>query len=76
MKKLIIRNLKEFFEQDFNHQFKILADLEDRLQTSETIEEHILIPYSNSSDAIFELIKIDYSKKTIFTYHFTNTIAS
>jgi hypothetical protein len=75
MKKVIIRNLKEFFEQDFNHQFKILADLEERVQTSETIEQNILIPYSNSSDAIFELIKIDYSKKTIFTYHFSNTIS-
>ena len=76
MKKLIIRNLKEFFEQDFNCQFKILSDLEQIIQTSETIENNILIPYSNNSDAIFELIKIDYSKKTIFTYHFTNTIAS
>lgn len=75
MKKLIIRNLKEFFEQDFDSQFKMLSELELRIQNNETIEQCILIPYKKEGDAIFDLVKIDYSKKTIFTYQFSNTVS-
>ena len=75
MKKLIIRNLKEFFEQDFDNQFKMLSELENRIVNSETIEECVLIPYKENGDAIFDLVKIDYSKKTVFTYHYSNTVS-
>jgi hypothetical protein len=75
MKKLIIRNLKEFFEQDFNCQFKMLAQLENEIQNSDSIKECILIPYKQDGDAIFDLVKIDYLKKTVFTYQFTTTVA-
>lgn len=76
MKKLIVRNLKEFFANDFNNQFKILADLENEIQESKESKNTILIPYSNNADAIFDLIKIDFAKNcTVYTYHFSNTIS-
>jgi hypothetical protein len=75
MKKLIIRNLKEFFEQDFNSQFKILAELEGEVQNSVAIQECILIPYKSEGDVIFNLVKIDYLNKTVFTYHYSSTVS-
>lgn len=73
MKKLVIRNLKDFFEADFNNQFQMLGNLEKQLNESELIENVLLVPYKDDGFAIFDLIKIDYSKKTIYTYHYSST---
>ena len=73
MKKLVIRNLKDFFEADFNNQFQILGNLEKQLNESELIENVLLVPYKDDGFAVFDLIKIDYSKKTIYTYHYSST---
>ena len=75
MKKLIIRNLKDFFEADFNNQFQMLGNLEKQLNELDTIQNVLLVPYKDDGVAIFDLVKIDYSKKTIYTYHYS-TIAS
>ena len=73
MKKLVIINLKDFFEADFNNQFQILGNLEKQLNESELIENVLLVPYKDDGFAVFDLIKIDYSKKTIYTYHYSST---
>lgn len=73
MKKLVIRNLKDFFEADFNNQFQMLGNLEKQLNESGLIENVLLVPYKDDGVAIFDLIKIDYSKKTIYTYHYSST---
>ena len=76
MKKLVIRNLKEFFETGFNNQFQILGNLENKIQKSESIENTIFIPYKDEGDVIFDLIKIDYLKSiTVFTYQYSSTIS-
>lgn len=73
MKKLIIRNLKEFFDIDFNNQFQILGNLEKQINESESILTTIDVKVNDNVIAIFDLVKIDYSKKTIFTYHYSTT---
>jgi len=73
MKKLVIRNLKDFFELDCNNQFQVLANLEKKLVESNEIQNTITVNINDNSIAFFDLVKIDYSKKTIFTYHFSTT---
>lgn len=76
MKKLIIRNLKDYFKLEFEKQFQILGELEKKIQQSESIENTILIPYKDEGDVIFDLVKIDYLKSiTVFTYQYSTTIS-
>lgn len=76
MKKLIIRNLKDYFKLEFDKQFQILGELEKQIQQSESIENTILIPYKDEGDVIFDLVKIDYLKSiTVFTYQYSTTIS-
>lgn len=76
MKKLVIRNLKDYFKLEFDKQFQILGELEKQIQQSESIENTILIPYKDEGDVIFDLVKIDYLKSiTVFTYQYSTTIS-
>lgn len=69
MKKLIIRNLKDFFEMNFDNQFQVLADLEKQIQNSNETLHTVL-----SDKAVFDLVKIDFIKKnTVYTYQYTIT---
>ncbi len=73
MKKLIVLNLKEFFEIGFNNQFKILSELEKEVFESTEIQETICVSYSDDGIVIFDLTKIEYKAKTIFYYSYTTT---
>jgi hypothetical protein len=73
MKKLIVLNLKEFFEIGFNNQFKILSELEKQVVESIEIQETICVSYSDDGIVIFDLTKIEYKTKTIFYYSYTTT---
>ena len=75
MKKVIIINLKEFFEIGFNNQFNILAELEKEVVESSEIKSTILIPYKDDGDVIFDLTKIEYKTKTVFYYSYSTTIS-
>lgn len=75
MKKVIINNLKEFFEIGFNNQFNILAELEKEVVESSEIKSTILIPYKEHGDVIFDLTKIEYKTKTVFYYSYSSTIS-
>lgn len=75
MKKVIIINLKEFFEIGFNNQFNILAELEKEVVESSEIKSTILIPYKDDGDVIFDLTKIEYKTKTVFYYSFFSTVS-
>lgn len=73
MKKLIIRNLKDFFNAGFDNSFQILGDLERKLNSEKEIQNVMIIPYKENGDIIFELVSINYNKQTVYTYHYTNT---
>jgi hypothetical protein len=73
MKKLVIRNLKDFFEIDFDNQFQVLGELEKKLNESSNVLTTIDVKVNDNVFAIFDLIKIEYSKKTIFTYHYSTS---
>jgi len=73
MKKLIVLNLKEFFEIGFNNQFKILSELEKQVVESLEIQETICVSYSDDGVVIFDLTKIEYKTKTIFYYSYVTT---
>jgi hypothetical protein len=73
MKKLVIRNLKDFFEIDFDNQFQVLGELEKKLNGSNNVLTTIDVKVNDNVFAIFDLIKIEYSKKTIFTYHYSTS---
>jgi hypothetical protein len=73
MKKLIVINLKDFFEIGFNNQFKILAELERQVVESSEIQETICVSYSDDGLVIFDLSKIEYKTKTIFYYSYSTT---
>jgi hypothetical protein len=73
MKKLVIRNLKDFFEIDFDNQFQVLGELEKKLNESNNVLTTIDVKVNDNVFAIFDLIKIEYSKKTIFTYHYSTS---
>lgn len=75
MKKVIIINLKEFFEIGFNNQFNILSELEKEVVESSEIKSTILIPYKDDGDVIFDLTKIEYKTKTVFYYSFFSTVS-
>lgn len=69
MKKLIIRNLKDYFELGFDNQFQILGELEKTVIESNNIQETILI-----EKIVFDLVKIEYLKSiTVFTYQYSTT---
>ena len=71
MKKLIIRNLKDFLELGFDNQFQILGELEKTVIESNNIQETILI-----ESVVFDLVKIeiDYLKSIkVFTYQYLTT---
>jgi len=73
MKKLVIRNLKDFFEIDFDNQFQVLGELEKKLNGTNNVLTTIDVKVNDNVFAIFDLIKIEYSKKTIFTYHYSTS---
>lgn len=75
MKKLIVLNLKHFFENDFNKPFEILYKLEKEISENNEIQKTILIPYSNYSDCIFDLEEIiNKENYSILVYNFSTTI--
>jgi hypothetical protein len=75
MKKLIVKNLKDFFEMEFKKQFQMLGELEKKVFETDEVQQVILIEYKYFGDAIFDLVKIEYGKNTVYTYQFTSTVS-
>jgi hypothetical protein len=75
MKKLIVKNLKDFFEVEFKNQFQMLGELEKKVFETDEVQQVVLVEYKTEGDAIFDLVKIEYGKNTVYTYQFTTTIS-
>ena len=68
--KLIVRNLKNFFEEGFKSPFEILALLEEKIQT-DSFAETVVIGSKNQEYPTFKLRNVSYYKNhTSFTYEF------
>jgi hypothetical protein len=75
MKKLIVKNLKDFFEVEFKNQFQMLGELEKKVFETDEVQQVVLVEYKTEGDAIFDLVKIEYGKNIVYTYQFTTTIS-
>ena len=70
MRKLIVKNLNEFFESDFENQFEILFQLEKNIKKFKKIKINITI-----ESISFDLVEIKNIKtNTIFIYKYSKGI--
>ena len=74
--KLFVRNLKVFFDQNFESQFNILSQLEKTIQEN-NFEKEIRIHHNTGEHVLFELKNVSYHPtRTIFTYDYIKQVAN
>ena len=68
--KLFLRNLKAFFEANYESQFAVLSELESKVQ-SDSFSKIVKVKIGYDEYITFELKNVSYHKNyTLFTYDF------